>query len=337
MFTAAWLAIGAGATCHGSTTAEPVDLRVVGAFEPPGEGYLWAPVDVEVDGNRVWVLDAGAGQAYGYDSRGRYRRTVGHKGHGPGELLDPLALGLAGDTLWVLNTGNARVEYFSQQGRHLGSEPLPDTLPTPVDLVRWKGRFIGALPFGRHPLVRFGGGSAPVLFGDELARRARELTPTGGKIPSVYRLGVVEGALWVAHLYLPLVGVYEAPDRPGRVLEFEAPDTGHSETRYEDRGGRRRWVLKAPPRPGGGLGFLRLGGRTHLLTHRRGRDGRQILVWWPEEGAPGRRVLGPPGVLLVAAAGTGERGYAVGARGEVEEPVVLVMEAGDRTEMHASR
>ncbi|MGH7571024.1 MAG: 6-bladed beta-propeller [Gemmatimonadota bacterium] len=322
------LVIAAGAGCGQGSKPGPVDLRVVGQFEPPGEGYLWAPVDVEVDGDRVWVLDAGAGQAYAYDSRGRYRRAIGRKGHGPGELLDPLALGVAGDTLWVLNTGNARVEYFSKDGRLLGSEPLPDSLPAPVDLVRWQGAFVGALAFGASPLVRFGGKEAPVLFGAELARRAREVAPDGGTVPSVYRLAVLEGELWVAHLYLPLVGVYAAPGRAPRLLEFEAPDVGRSETSLEERAGRKRWVLKAPPRPGGGLGFLHLDGRTYLLTHRRGTDGRQILVWWPDEDAPGQSVPGLPGILAVSAARAGERGYVVGARGDAEEPVVLVVEPG---------
>ncbi|HZD06498.1 MAG TPA: 6-bladed beta-propeller, partial [Longimicrobiales bacterium] len=305
------------------------------AFESPGTGQLWAPVDVEVDSDRVWVLDAGAGQAYAYDAEGRYRRTIGRKGHGPGELMEPLALGLAGDTLWILNTGNARLEYFSREGRALGSEPFPDSLPTPVDLVRWEGEFIGALPFGEHPLVRFGGKRPPVLFGQELVRRADELTGPRGKFPSVYRLGVVDGELWVAHLYLPFVGVYRDPGEPGRILEFEAPDVGRSKTSYEDRGGSKRWVLKAPPRPAGGLGFLQLGGRNHLLTHGRGEDGRQILVWWPEESAPGRKVPGPPGVVLVAAAGSSGRSFGVGARGEMEEPAVLALESGDLAGSHA--
>ncbi len=331
------LAVAAGTGCEPRADPGPADLRVVGEFEPPGEGYLWAPVDVEVDGERVWVLDAGAGQAHAYDTGGRYRRTLGRKGHGPGELQDPLALGVAGDTLWVLNTGNARVEYFSQEGGLLGSEPLPDTLPTPVDLVRWGGAFIGALPFGQLPLVRFGGKDPPALFGADLARRARELAPAGGRIPSVYRLGVVEGELWVAHLYLPLVAVYEAPGHPGRILEFEAPDVGSGETSYEDRGDSKRWVLKAPPRPAGGLGFLALGGRTYLLTHRRGTDGRQVLVWWPEAQGPGRSVPGVPGLHLVAAARAGERGYVVAVRGDAEEPVVVVMEARHPAVIHASR
>ncbi|MGH7551032.1 MAG: hypothetical protein ACREMD_12720 [Gemmatimonadota bacterium] len=321
--------------CDRRPDAGPAELRVVGEFEPPGEGYLWAPVDVESAGDVVWVLDAGAGQAFAYDSRGRYRRTIGRKGPGPGELRDPLALGIVGDTLWILNTGNARVEYFSTEGRPLGSEPLPDSLPTPVDLVRWKGAFIGALPFGTFPLVRFGGTTPPALFGAELDRRARELT-SAGRIPSVYRLGVIEGELWVAHLYLPLVAVFEAPDRPGRILEYAAPDVGRSEAGYEGGPDRRRWVVKAPPRPAGGLGFLQLD-RTYLLTHRRGEDGRQVLVWWPAEGRPGRTVLGPPGLLLVAASRAGDRSYVVGARGETEEPVALIVETGAPLESDAPR
>lgn len=327
------MAVGCGSDAEPPSGA----IRVVGEFGSSGEVHLWAPVDVEVDGDRVWVLDAGAGQAHAYDRGGRHVRTVGRAGRGPGELRDPLALGVAGDTLWVLNTGNARVEYFSREGRPIGSEPLPDSLPVPVDLVRWQGAFVGALPFGELPLARFGGREGPLLFGADLARRARELAPEGGAVPAVYRLGVIRGELWVTHLYLPLVGVYEAPDRPGRILEFDAPAAGRSETSYEEEAGRRRWLVKAPPRPAGGLGLLDLGDRSYLLTHRRDAEGRQVLVWWPDPDVPGRSVSGPPGLLLVAAAGAGPRAYAVGVRGEVEEPVAVIVEPGGGPETHVSR
>lgn len=298
---------------------------MTGVFEPPGPGGFWAPVDVEVDGERVWVLDAGAAQAYAYDSAGRLLVTVGRPGSGPGELKDPLALGVAGDTLWVLNTGNARIEYYSRRGDGLGSERLPDSLPTPVDLVRWQGAFVGALPFGALPLVRFGGREPPALFGAELARRAAEIAPAGGKVPAVYRLGVVDGALWAAHLYLPLVAVYERPGRPARILGFTAPDVGVGETVYDEDEGARRWVQKAPPRPGGGLGFLEMLGDTYLLTHRRDAGGRQILIRWTDGADEGRSVAGPSGVHLVGSARSGSRVFAVGVRGDEEEPVVVVL------------
>ena len=117
----AWLTAAVlAASCGHRAGDGAVVPRVVGAFEPPPSGYFWAPVDVAVAGDRVWVLDAGAGRIFAYDLRGRYRGAMGRKGRGPGELQDPLALGVAGDSLWVLDVGNGRIEYFARSGRQFG-------------------------------------------------------------------------------------------------------------------------------------------------------------------------------------------------------------------------
>jgi hypothetical protein len=304
-----------------------IGIKVVGVFEPPGAGYFWAPVDVAVDGDRVWVLDAGAGQVYAYDPSGRYRGALGRKGRGPGELQDPLALGVAGDSLWVLDIGNGRIEFFARSGAHLRTETLPDGLPTPVDLVRWKGSFVGALPFGDRPLARLGPEGRPFLFGAELAGRARELASGDGRIPAIYRLAVVGEELWAAHLYLPLVAVFGPEGRLRRLLEYEAPDPEPVETRVERREGGERRLERAPRRPAGGLGVLSLGETRLLLTHRRDVAGRQVLIAWRGNDARARSAWGPPDLLLVSAAGAGRRNFAVGARGDLEEPAVLILEA----------
>jgi len=313
--------------CGREAGAGEIGVKVVGVFEPPGPGYFWAPVDVAVDGDRVWVLDAGAGQIFDYDPLGRYRGAVGRKGRGPGELQDPLALGVAGDSLWVLDIGNGRIEFFARSGAHLRTETLPDGLPTPVDLVRWKGAFVGALPFGDRPLARLGPGGRPFLFGAELAGRARELAPRDGRIPAIYRLAVVGDELWAAHLYLPLVAVFGPGGRLRRLLEYEAPDPEPVETEVETRQGGERRLERAPRRPAGGLGVLALGDTRLLFTHRRDDEGRQVLIAWRGNDPEARSAWGPPDLLLVSAAGAGRRSFAVGARGDLEEPAVLILEA----------
>ncbi|HET6342058.1 MAG TPA: hypothetical protein VFG78_07725, partial [Gemmatimonadota bacterium] len=312
--------------CGREAGAGETGVRVVGVFEPPRAGYFWAPVDVAVEGDRVWVLDAGAGQIFAYDTLGGYRGAIGRKGRGPGELQDPLALGVAGDSLWVLDIGNGRIEHFARSGAHLRSETLPDGLPTPVDMVRWKGSFVGALPFGGRPLARLGPEGRPFLFGAELAARARELAPGDGRIPSIYRLAVVDDELWAAHLYLPLVGIFGPDGRLRRLLEYEGPDPEPVRTRIEKREGGERRVERAPRRPAGGLGVLPLGSARLLLTHRRDDEGRQVLIAWRGDDPEPRTVQGPPDLLLVSAAAGGRRSFAVGARGDVEEPAILILE-----------
>lgn len=327
----AWLTVALVAfiasSCGHGAGDQAVVPRVVGIFEPPPTGYFWAPVDVAVDGDRVWVLDAGAGQVFAYDRRGRYRGAMGRKGRGPGELHDPLALGVAGDSLWVLDIGNGRIEYFARSGRHLGSAALPDGLPTPVDLVRWNGSFVGALPFGDRPLVRLGTGGTAFLFGEDLAARARQLAPRDGRIPAIYRLAIVDDELWAAHLYLPLVGIFGREGRLHRLLEYEAPDPGPLQARIERTDAGERRLERAPRRPAGALGVLQLGGLRLLMTHRRDGRGRQHLMAWRGGESRARLALGPPDLLLVSAAGDGAGTFAVGARGEAEEPAVLILEA----------
>ncbi len=324
----AWLTVAViASSCGNSAGHEAVVPRIVGAFEPPPTGYFWAPVDVAVDGDRVWVLDAGAGQVFGYDPLGRYRGAIGRKGRGPGELQDPLAVGMAGDSLWVLDIGNGRIDFFARSGAHLRSQALPDDIPTPVDLVRWKGEFVGALPFGDRPLARLGPEGRPFLFGAELAARARELAPGDGRIPAIYRLAVVDDELWAAHLYLPLVAIFGPEGGLRRLVEFEAPDPEPVETRIERRDDGERRLERAPRRPAGSLGVLPLGDARLLLTHRRDGDGRQVLIAWRGDDPEARTAWGPPHLLLVSAAGAGPRSFAVGARGEVEEPAVLILEA----------
>ncbi|HET9582183.1 MAG TPA: 6-bladed beta-propeller [Gemmatimonadota bacterium] len=324
----AWLTAAVLASaCGREAGAGEVGVRVVGVFEPPRAGYFWAPVDVAADGERIWVLDAGAGQVFGYDAGGRYQTAIGRKGRGPGELQDPLALGVAGDTLWILDVGNGRIEHFATSGAHLRSDALPEGLPTPVDMVRWRGSFVGALPFGERPLVRIGPAGRSFVFGAELARRARQLASAGGRIPAIYRLAVVDGELWAAHLYLPLVAVYGPEGRLQRLIEFDAPDPEPVRARIEKRDRGERHLERAPRRPAGTLGFLPLEGRLMLLTHRRDGNGRQALITWRGDDAEPGTAWGPPDLLLVSAAGAGTRSFAVGARGEVEEPAVVILAA----------
>ena len=80
------------AACAREDSGEPARFRIVGQVEPPPEGAFWGPVDIVASGDRIWVLDAGAAQVYGYDRDGAYRIELGSKGSGPGELKDPLSL-----------------------------------------------------------------------------------------------------------------------------------------------------------------------------------------------------------------------------------------------------
>jgi hypothetical protein len=311
---------------RGDRAAELAGLRIDHELEPPPDGSFWAPIDIAASDDRIWVLDVGAACVYGYDRSGAYQLTVGNKGGGPGELKEPLALGVMGDTLWVLNSGNRRVEYYSITGAPLGSDPLPDSLPPPVDLVRWADQWFASTPFRPGPVVRFdlaGGVAHP--FGSELQTRARELADKGA-IPNVYRLEVVDGRLWVMHLYLPLVGVYDPLGRLLRLMAYPGPKVeGEQPVEQELGEGRVRRVLGAPRSPAGGLGLLHDGEDRYLLTHQRSGD-RQRMYRLDPAGVSERATLTPAGAFFLTSVVSDGKTYAIGTRGEDEEPTVIILE-----------
>jgi hypothetical protein len=68
----------------------------------------------------MFVADVLASRIVVFDSTGRYVRTIGRKGAGPGEFQQPYSLGWLGDTLLVLDPRNARIGKFSKSGEWWG-------------------------------------------------------------------------------------------------------------------------------------------------------------------------------------------------------------------------
>ncbi len=66
---------------------------------------------------RVYVLDRMAGAVQVFDASGRFVRTIGRRGEGPGELQSPTAIGWGPrDNLWVVDPRNARYTVFDTMG-----------------------------------------------------------------------------------------------------------------------------------------------------------------------------------------------------------------------------
>lgn len=324
---AAIAAVAIAACEAGGSPGPAADLRIVDELPAPVGGSFWAPVDVAVAGDHLWVLDAGAGKALGYDGDRIHRWTAGRPGSGPGELRDPLAIGTLGDTLWVWNAGNRRIEYFAADGSAIGAEPLPDSIPAAVDVAAIGGALYATAPFATRPVVRFAPGGGEVRsFGAELARKASSLNPDPTRIPDVYRIDAIDGDLWVLHLYLPVGAIYRPDGRLRRLLSWPGPAVEAGEVRTARADGRDRRVLGAPRRPVGGLGVLAGQTTALVLSHQRDEEGRQRLFAFTRSGEPRGSGLAPAGRVLVSAARAGARSWVVGARGELDEPSVFLVE-----------
>jgi len=329
------LVLAAVAACGEPVADAPAaPLRVEAVPREPAGEPLWAPVGLARSPDEVWVLDAGAGLIHAYDFAGRHRRTAGRKGRGPGELLDPLAVGVTGDSLWVLNTGNRRVEWFGLDGLPRGSTPIADSVPPLVDLVRFEGRWYGTSPFGRAPVLRLversGALDVEVGLGRELAERV-PAPADGERVDEVYRLSVARDRLWALHAYLPLAAAFEGAGRDVqggdvRVVEVPGPVVGAGELRERSEGERVRRVRSAPREAAGSLGVLESDGGLFLLSRQRDARGRQRLFRIDDEGGPPRTFLGPAGVLLVSSVRLGGRAFAIGTRGEADEPALFLVD-----------
>ena len=95
-------------------------------------------IDVGSDGT-IYVLDQQARQVRAFDAEGRYVRTIGKPGSGPGELSQ-LAFGVVvtpGDSLMVPDLGLQRVTRYGPDGQTIGSFPTPMTEGISV---RWQAR-----------------------------------------------------------------------------------------------------------------------------------------------------------------------------------------------------
>jgi hypothetical protein len=82
-----------------------------------GPGALSAVSDLTMarDGS-VYVSQPQENVVKVYDAQGRYLRSIGREGGGPGEFERPSALGWRGDTLWVADPPQTRISLFRQDG-----------------------------------------------------------------------------------------------------------------------------------------------------------------------------------------------------------------------------
>ncbi len=85
--------------------------------------YRAGGVAVDPSG-RIYVLDAGNHRVQVFDADGKYMRTFGAEGQGPGELQSPVSVSVAADQLLVADAGTSRVNRWSLDGSSASSVPL---------------------------------------------------------------------------------------------------------------------------------------------------------------------------------------------------------------------
>ncbi len=91
------------------------------------------------DDGTIYVLDSQGPELRAYGADGRYLRTIGRPGEGPGELKAPGAIALLSDQrLVVRDPGNGRIQAYGPDGAPAGAWPVVrgsfrTSTPLPVD------------------------------------------------------------------------------------------------------------------------------------------------------------------------------------------------------------
>jgi len=95
----------------------------IGEAESGGE-YMFSQIrDIAVDeAENIYVLDMKERQIKVFDEKGRYLRTIGKKGQGPGELGIPAFMSITNQNEVVVeDPGNRRLTYYALNGDFLSS------------------------------------------------------------------------------------------------------------------------------------------------------------------------------------------------------------------------
>jgi len=142
-------------------------IRKIGGPEETNPNLAFNAVyDVSVDSQgNIYVLDTGNNRIQKLDPDGRFLRSIGRRGQGPGDIQRALSMDIdPQDLLYVSESGNMRLQIFDAAGKPL--RELKNKIPWPYRIRR--------LPSG---LIVRGGSPNP-----------RKLMANPGKLPPLLEL-----------------------------------------------------------------------------------------------------------------------------------------------------
>jgi hypothetical protein len=171
-------------------SAEPL---VIGSLDGPPEYQLFnVAAAIRLPDGRILLGNSGSGELRYFDATGKYLKSVGRLGDGPGEYRGIEGIELSGDSLLVIDRLLGRVSVLDVEGMFARDFPIP----LPRTMRGPSGRFgDGTLLFGGIDLMLDGGGPAE--------GRRRD--------PMRYFRVSTEGQM------LDTVGVFDGPERVTQV------------------------------------------------------------------------------------------------------------------------
>jgi len=100
-------------------------VEVVLPANDADEACLGRPIALALDSDQLYIVDAQDCAVKIFSKDGKFLRSVGRKGRGPGELSFPSGVSVIGGRLYVADKFNARVQTFDRAGEPCGGFPTP--------------------------------------------------------------------------------------------------------------------------------------------------------------------------------------------------------------------
>jgi len=100
---------------------------MIGGAQAKGEYALALPRSLAVDkAGDLFILDDKESCIRDFDHSGKYLKTIGRKGQGPGEIggASSMSIPLGSNELIVMDISNSRLAFFSTDGRFIKNVPL---------------------------------------------------------------------------------------------------------------------------------------------------------------------------------------------------------------------
>jgi hypothetical protein len=111
--------------------------------------YFYQPSDLELDPTQslIYVADSGSSRVLVFDFQGKFLKSIGTKGQGPGEFMRPTGMCILKNSgLAVADLTNNRIQIFDQSGKFLRAVTVTDARV--ADLISAGDKFYTVPAFG---------------------------------------------------------------------------------------------------------------------------------------------------------------------------------------------
>lgn len=186
--------------------------------------YFFYPYEVKINkNNMINILDTGNCRIQIFSNSGKFVRTIGRKGQGPGDFLYPTSFDIdPSGNLIVAEDHNRRIQILSSEGEYISSFKINEGYPGRLKVLT-KNRIIIHNPlksFKSHSLLDIYNYKGKIL---------KEIGKFKGKSKSIESFGGVYFALdkydniYVAYTQIPLIEVYSDEGELAKIITFEMP------------------------------------------------------------------------------------------------------------------